>query len=71
MNYIHYQVSHALGFCNRNEYCSVMSGEEKSVRTRDPAAKLSAIITSAQKLFAEQGYERTKMQDIADHANVA
>ncbi len=48
-----------------------MSGEEKSVRTRDPAAKLSAIIASAQKLFAEQGYERTKMQDIAEHANVA
>lgn len=48
-----------------------MGNAEKSVRTRDPAAKLSAIIASAEKLFSEQGFERTKMQDIAEHANVA
>ncbi|MET8872609.1 TetR family transcriptional regulator [Nocardia sp. NPDC004604] len=46
-----------------------MSGENVG-RKRDSAATRTAILTAAQQLFAERGYERTTVREIATRAGV-
>ncbi len=60
-----------LGVGNKNEYGSVMSDLRKPVRTRDPDAKYLAIIKAGEYLFSAKGFERTKMSDIANRADVS
>ncbi|CAM4259714.1 TetR/AcrR family transcriptional regulator [Nocardia ninae] len=48
-----------------------MSSENETVsRKRDSAATSAAILTAAQELFAERGYERATVRDIATRAGV-
>lgn len=48
-----------------------MSGESESAgRRRDSAATRAALLAAAQELFAERGYERATVRDIAAHAGV-
>lgn len=44
--------------------------DEVSVRRRDAAATKAALLVAAQELFAERGFERTTVRDIAAHAGV-
>ena len=54
-----------------NEYDSLMVKTTNTRRTRDPEAKLRAIIQAGEKLFAGKGFEHTKMSAIAAEAGVA
>ncbi|WP_225727903.1 MULTISPECIES: TetR/AcrR family transcriptional regulator [unclassified Nocardia] len=47
-----------------------MSGGNESGRVRDSAATRAALLTAAQGLFAERGFERATVRDIAARAGV-
>ncbi len=48
-----------------------MSELKKPKRTRNPDAKFLAIIEAGEYLFSTKGFERTKMSDIANRAEVS
>lgn len=48
-----------------------MSDLRKPKRTRDPGAKFLAILKAGEYLFSANGFERTKMSDIAKRAGVS